>query len=56
MALRGGRIENFDELWCLGALGGLEYCVFLFLFQPLLEARAEICKKNRWAFGLTYWD
>ena len=46
MDLRGSRIENFDELWCLGALGGLEFFVFLFL--PLLEARAEICKINRW--------
>ena len=25
MALRGNRIENFDELWCLGASGGLEF-------------------------------
>ena len=27
MALRGSRIENFDELWCLGPLGGLDFCV-----------------------------
>ena len=27
MALRGGRIENFDELWCLVASGGLEFYV-----------------------------
>ena len=27
MALRGGRIENFDELWCLGASGGLDFFV-----------------------------
>ena len=27
MALRGSRIENFDELWCLGASRGLEFCV-----------------------------
>ena len=35
MALRGSRIENFDELWCLGALGGLDFHFFLKL---LLEA------------------
>ena len=27
MALRGSRIENFDELWCLGASGGFDFCV-----------------------------
>ena len=27
MALRGSRIENFDELWCLGAIRGLDFCV-----------------------------
>ena len=27
MALRGIRIENFDELWWLGALRGLEFYV-----------------------------
>ena len=27
MALRGSRIENFDELLCLVASGGLEFCV-----------------------------
>ena len=27
MALRGGRIENFDELWCLEASRGLDFCV-----------------------------
>ena len=27
MALRGSRIENFDKLWCIGASGGLEFCV-----------------------------
>ena len=33
MALRGSRIENFDELWCLGASGGLEFCVSSTSFQ-----------------------
>ena len=33
MALRGSRIENFDELWCLVALGGLEFCVLSTSFQ-----------------------
>ena len=27
MALRGSRIGNFDELWCLVALVGLDFCV-----------------------------
>ena len=27
MALKGSRIKNFDDLWCLGASGGLEFCV-----------------------------
>ena len=27
MTLRGSRIKNLDELWRLGALGGLEFCV-----------------------------
>ena len=27
MALRGSRIENFDELWCLGGSGGLDFYV-----------------------------
>ena len=33
MALRGSRIENFDELWCLVASGGLEFCVSSTSFQ-----------------------
>ena len=33
MALRGSKIENFDELWCLGASGGLEFYVSLTSFQ-----------------------
>ena len=33
MALRGSRIENFDELWCLGASGGLDFCVSSTSFQ-----------------------
>ena len=33
MALRGGRIENFDQLWCLGASGGLDFCVSSTSFQ-----------------------
>ena len=27
MALRGDRIENFDELWSLVASGGLDFCI-----------------------------
>ena len=26
MALRGSRIKNFVDLWCIGALGDLEFC------------------------------
>ena len=33
MALRCSRIENFDELWCLVASGGLEFCVSSTSFQ-----------------------
>ena len=33
MALRGSRIESFDELWCLVASGGLEFCVSSTNFQ-----------------------
>ena len=35
MALRGGRIENFDGLWCLGASGGLDFCVSSTSFQKI---------------------
>ena len=33
MALRGSRIENFDELWCLGASRGLDFYVSSTSFQ-----------------------
>ena len=33
MALRGTRIENFDELRCIGALEGLEFYVSTTTFQ-----------------------
>ena len=33
MALRGSRIKNFDELWCLVALGGYDFCVSSTRFQ-----------------------
>ena len=33
MALRGSGIKNFDDLWCLGASGGLEFCVSSTSFQ-----------------------
>ena len=33
MALRGSRIENFDELWCLGASRGLGFYVLSTSFQ-----------------------
>ena len=33
MALRDSKIENFDELWCLGASGGLEFYVSSTSFQ-----------------------
>jgi hypothetical protein len=51
MALRGSRIENFNELWCLGALGNLDFCVSSTSFQksnigwpqqPLTERTSDI--------------
>ena len=33
MALRGSRIEDFNELWFLGALGGYDFCVSSTSFQ-----------------------
>ena len=33
MALMGSRIEYFDKLWCLVALGGLEFFVSSASFQ-----------------------
>ena len=33
MALRGSRIENFDESWCLVASGGYDFCVSTISFQ-----------------------
>ena len=33
MALRGSRIENFDELWCLGASRGFDIWVSSITFQ-----------------------
>ena len=33
MALRGSRIENFDEIWWLVASGGLDFCVSSTSFQ-----------------------
>ena len=51
MTLRGGRIENFDKLWCIVASGGLEFCVSSTSFQksnigwpqqPLTEKTSDI--------------
>ena len=51
MALRGSRIENFDELWCLVASGGYDFCVSTTSFQksnigwpqqPLTEKTSDI--------------
>ena len=33
MALRGSRMENFDEIWCLVASGGYDFCVSSTIFQ-----------------------
>ena len=53
MALRGSRIKNFDDLWCLRASGGLEFCVSSTSFQkidigwpqqPLTEGVSDISK------------
>ena len=54
MALRGRRINNFVELWCLVASGGLDICVSSTSFQknyigwpqqPLKERVPDISKK-----------
>ena len=54
MALRGRRVDNFLELWCLGASGGLHFCVSSTSFekndigwpqQPLTEKVSDISKK-----------
>ena len=33
MALPRSGIKNFDDLWCIGALGGVEFCVSSVSFQ-----------------------
>ena len=33
MALTGSRMENFDEIWCLVASGGYDFCVSSTSFQ-----------------------
>ena len=35
MALRGSGTNYFDNLWCLGASGGLEFCVSSVSFQKI---------------------
>ena len=54
MSLSGSRIKNFDELWCLGASGGLDFCVSSTSFlksnidwpqKPLTEKVSDITKK-----------
>ena len=35
MALRGRKIKNCDEFWCLVASGGLEICVKSTNFQKI---------------------
>ena len=51
MALGDSRIVTFDELWCLVASGGLEFCVSSTSFQksnigwpqqPLTEKTSDI--------------
>ena len=37
-ALRGTKINNFIELWCLVASGGLDICVLSTSFQKLTSA------------------
>ena len=52
MALRGSRIDNFDELWCLGPSGGLDFCVSPPTFQkrnigwPQQPPREKLSKLN----------
>ena len=49
--MRGSRIENFEKLWCLGASGGLDFCVSPTSFkksnigwpqQPLTEKELKL--------------
>ena len=51
MALMVSKIENFDELWCLVASGGYDFCVSTTSFQksnigwpqqPLTEKTSDI--------------
>ena len=53
-ALRGRMVNNFIELWCLVASGGVEICVSLTSFQknditwpqqPLTERVSDISKR-----------
>jgi len=54
MALRGRKTNNFIELWCLVASGGLHFCVSSTSFQnidigwpqqPLTEGVSDISEK-----------
>ena len=55
MALRGGRIENFDELWWLVASEGYGFCLSTTSFQksnivwpqqPLTEKTSDISSRS----------
>ena len=52
MALRGKSIDNFIELWCLVASGGLKICVFINQFSkndigwPQLPPTQKVLKFN----------
>jgi hypothetical protein len=56
MALRDGRMENFDELWCLVALGGLDFCVSSTSFQksnidwPQQPLKGPLISVKNWIF------
>ena len=56
MALRGQRINNFLELWCLVASGGLDFCISSISFQendmgwPQQPLKERVSSVTNWNF------
>ena len=56
MALRGGRFNNFFELGCLVASGGLHFCVSLTSFQKkLTPAGLNSLQHKEYQISVKYW-
>jgi hypothetical protein len=62
MALRGRKIYNFVELWCLVALGDVEICVPSKSFQkinigwpqqPPIERVSDICRTLNFCWSIS---